>query len=253
MLSAPLQQLNIHTLPRCVDCEELVALQDTVSAGGGRCATRRCKKCHGSRKSVRQWYVNARRLDEWDAMTVEQRRDVIVQNKDKGLGRGIKRKVQVGETAECVDKVQLSSEKPFLTKKQFLSLTLVGFQIGLFFSCLYRCLVVSGSCFQLTQTTRIQLHTDLRFLAELEKRYDWTDEQMESEWTSAKSNPLAVWTTDDYGEPVVSLLRVASANTSREMNHRKGVTTSNTEETADLENTFQSISAQCLRNFRYNL
>ena len=92
-----------------------------MSAGGARCVARRCKKCHGSRKSVRGWFAKSKRLGEWEQMSVEERRVVIVQNKDKGCGRGRQRQVKVIEKAECLDTMQLSAEKPFLTKKQFLT------------------------------------------------------------------------------------------------------------------------------------
>ena len=82
---------------------------------------RRCKKCHGSRKSVRSWFAKSKRLGEWENMSVEERRLVIVQNKDKGCGRGRQRQVTVTEKAECLDSMKLSAEKPFLTKKQLLT------------------------------------------------------------------------------------------------------------------------------------
>ena len=54
---------------------------------------------------------------------MEERRAVIVQNKGKGCGRGKQRQVHVIEKAECLDSMKLSAEKPFLTKKQFLTHT----------------------------------------------------------------------------------------------------------------------------------
>lgn len=74
---------------------------------------------------MRAWYSKSKRLGEWEAMTVEDRRAVIVQNKDKGCGRGRQRQVQIIEKAECLDSMKLSAEKPFLTKKQFLTRKLV--------------------------------------------------------------------------------------------------------------------------------
>ena len=101
-----------------------MTLENSVSAGGARCAARRCRKCHGSRKSVRAWYVNAKRVEEWDNMSVDERRAIIRQNKDKGCGKGIKRQVKVSEKAECSDSLKLGQDKPFLTKKQLLVLLL---------------------------------------------------------------------------------------------------------------------------------
>ena len=87
-----------------------------------------------------------------------------------------------------------------------------------------------------------------RFLAELEKRYDWSQEDYEAEWETAKSNPKAVWSKDDYGVPVVSLLRTTTASTAREISHRKGISTTNTEETTDVEATFKGVSTKPVNN-----
>ena len=57
-------------------------------------------------------------------MSVDERRAVIRQNKDKGCGKGIKRQVKVSEKAECSDSLKLGQDKPFLTKKQLLVLLL---------------------------------------------------------------------------------------------------------------------------------
>lgn len=80
----------------------------------------------------------------------------------------------------------------------------------------------------------------MRFISELEKRYDWTTDQLESEWESAKSNPRSLWGTDDYGESVCSL----SAGTSRELNHRKSVQTKEAQVTDDMASTFKSSLTQ---------
>ena len=85
-------------------------------------------------------------------------------------------------------------------------------------------------------------------MAELERRYDWSDEDYEAEWEAAKSNPKAVWSTDDYGVPVVSLLRTTTASTAREMSHRKGISTTHVEETTDVEATFKSVSTELIKN-----
>ena len=53
-------------------------------------------------------------------MSHAERRDLVVANKNKGAGRGIKRDVQLLETASCEDSLGLDSKKPFLTKKQLL-------------------------------------------------------------------------------------------------------------------------------------
>jgi len=107
---------------RCTDCEELVALDDSVSAGGARCIWRRCKKCHSTRKALRTWFSKAERLKDWEAMSTEERRKLIIQNKDKGAGKGHRRRVVVNEEVTCTDSLKLQSDKPFMTKKQLLSL-----------------------------------------------------------------------------------------------------------------------------------
>ena len=46
----------------------------------------------------------------------------MIQNKNKGSGRGTKRKIYISETAECNDSLKLGQEKPFLTQKQLLDI-----------------------------------------------------------------------------------------------------------------------------------
>lgn len=101
-----------------MDCEEIVNIKEAIKVGGARCATRRCKRCHNARKSLRSWYHAAGRTKEWENMSLEDRRELVKKNKDKGCGKGHRRKVIVSEAAECVDKLQLAQSKPFLTKKQ---------------------------------------------------------------------------------------------------------------------------------------
>lgn len=105
---------------RCIDCEEWVAIDDSISCGGVRCKKRRCKKCHCGRRSLRSWYVKADRVEEWDNMSVEEKRQFVVANKDKGGGKGVKRDVNLLEKSKCEDSLQLASKRPFLTKKQSL-------------------------------------------------------------------------------------------------------------------------------------
>ena len=93
---------------------------DTIACGGIRCKTRRCKKCHASRKARRKWYDSAGRAEVWDQMTGEQKREMVVANKDKGSGRGHRRTVHVFETASCEDSLGIRADRPFMTKKKFL-------------------------------------------------------------------------------------------------------------------------------------
>ena len=139
-----------------MDCEELVPVKSTVPAGGIRCALRRCNKCHATRKKLRKWYGDAKRLEEWQGMSIAQRREVVVANKDKGSGRGRTRDVHVKEKASCVDAMRLSSDRPFMTKKQFPSCSLI--MIIFLFT---RCLTVSQEC-QIWVVTH--LHCILCFL-----------------------------------------------------------------------------------------
>ena len=79
-----------------------------------------------------------------------------------------------------------------------------------------------------------------RFVAHLKSKYDWADADFESEWEAAKSNPLAVWAKDEYSEWTVSLLRVATASTARELTSAKGVRQQEDVETDDMEATLSS-------------
>ena len=149
-----------------------MTLENSVSAGGARCAARRCRKCHGSRKSVRAWYVNAKRVEEWDNMSADETRAITRQNKDKGCGKGIKRQVKVSEKAECSDSAQTGTRQAISDEKTVTCLTTM--------SCLrlldqtilcHNMLFISGQ--RCTYMFCSQLK---RFLAELEKRYDWSQE-----------------------------------------------------------------------------
>ena len=97
-------------------------LKDTVKCGGANCSTVRCKPCHNARRALRKWYQRAERTGEWENMSHEERKDMVKRNKHKGSGKGFKRQVVVNETAECTDSLSLRQEKPFMTKKKFLSL-----------------------------------------------------------------------------------------------------------------------------------
>ena len=66
-----------------------------------------------------------------------------------------------------------------------------------------------------------------RFKSALKERYDWAEADLEAEWTAAQSNPRAVWSKDDYGVPVVSLLRSTTASTGRELQHHKEISKQN--------------------------
>ena len=76
----------------------------------------------------------------------------------------------------------------------------------------------------------------MRFISELAKRYDWSPENLHAEWESAKTNPKAIWSTDEYGENVCSLFKMTSASTARELQHRKGVQISEARVTDDMDN-----------------
>ncbi len=80
----------------------------------------------------------------------------------------------------------------------------------------------------------------LRFLAELRSRYDWSEEELLAEWEAAKTNPKAVWSTDDYGAEVCSLLKKTTSSSARELVHRKGVSIGDHMETNDVAEALTS-------------
>lgn len=92
----------------------------SINCGGARCKARRCRKCHATRRKMRAWYVSAKRLEEWESMSAEERRELVVANKDKGAGKGVKREVTLLEKSKCEDSLELKASKPFMTKKQLL-------------------------------------------------------------------------------------------------------------------------------------
>ena len=72
------------------------------------------------------------------------------------------------------------------------------------------------------------------FIAELRSRYDWSEEELVAEWEAAKTNPKAIWSTDDYGAEVCSLLKKTTSSSARELVHRKGVSVGDHVETNDV-------------------
>lgn len=97
-----------------------MALKNSISCGGVRCHTRRCKACHNARRALRKWFQDSKKTDEWENMGPEDRREMVKQNKNKGSGKGYRRPVLVKEQATCSDKLKLENLRPFLTQKQFL-------------------------------------------------------------------------------------------------------------------------------------
>jgi hypothetical protein len=77
-----------------------------------------------------------------------------------------------------------------------------------------------------------------RFKAELRSRYDWSDQDLEAEWQAAFTNPQAVWSKDDYGQDVVSLLKTTSASSARELQHNKSVSRTSETDSGDVESAF---------------
>lgn len=62
---------------------------------------------------------------------------------------------------------------------------------------------------------------------------------MQHEWECAKTNPQSVWAKDDYGVPVVSLLKATNASNTRTLSHSNTVRrTSAPDDDDDLEATF---------------
>lgn len=51
-------------------------------------------------------------------MSLEERRELVVKNRDKGQGKGVKREYVINESVQCSDKLALQQDKPFLTRKQ---------------------------------------------------------------------------------------------------------------------------------------
>ena len=66
-----------------------------------------------------------------------------------------------------------------------------------------------------------RLHLDIRFFRELSDRYGWDEQACEMEWQSARVNPSAMWSKDQFGYEVVSFLKSLSAGSTRDLEHRK--------------------------------
>lgn len=90
-----------------------------MAVGGARCKQRRCKLCHGSRRSLRDWYAKLDRLKEWDSMSVTDKKAMIIEHKSKGNGRGVRRSFKMREVASVTDSVKLANNAEFLTELQF--------------------------------------------------------------------------------------------------------------------------------------
>lgn len=78
---------------------------------GKRNKKRRCHPCHGSRRSLKSWFVKMGRSNEWGNMNPENKRQLVKEH-------GRKRQINVEESAACQDKLKLGNHANFLTKKQ---------------------------------------------------------------------------------------------------------------------------------------
>ena len=145
-------------------------MKDSITCGA-RSSTRRCKKCHNSRRSLRSWYQSANRIQEWENMSLEDRRKLVAKNKHKGAGKGVRRNVIVSDQASCVDSLKLQQDKPFLTKKQFLTQVI-------FFQAFFGLSVIPQCRFMFTKPPLI-----LIFL-KLEKKR----EKCKKKWKNQKAN-----------------------------------------------------------------
>jgi hypothetical protein len=182
-------------------------------------------------------------------MSLEDRRKLVAKNKHKGAGKGVRRNVIVSDQASCVDSLKLQQDKPFLTKKQFL-IQVIFFQAFFGLSVIPQCRLFRPHWLYIVRcVVHVPWCLDPRFMAELEARYEWSKEELEGEWEAAKSNPNAVWSKDDYGVEVVSLLKKTSSSSARELQHAKSVTRSNETESENMEEIFSGFLFECSTTF----
>ena len=71
------------------------------------------------------------------------------------------------------------------------------------------------------------------------------EEDYEQEWLAAQSNPKAIWSKDQYGEDIVSLLQTTEASAGRRLAHSKGVARSTDTDADDIEAAFTGAT-QCV-------
>lgn len=79
----------------CTKCKEEVPVTETLSAGRG--GYRICKPCYNSNRALCEYYKKRGRKAEWDKMSAEKKRKLIIQNKGTG-GRGKQRELQLTES-----------------------------------------------------------------------------------------------------------------------------------------------------------
>lgn len=112
-------KLDLNLEPRCEWHRGECDLTDTVQNG----KRFKCKACYNAERYLQTSYKKNHRAHEWRDMSIEQRRELIVKNKDRdmGAGRGARRKFSVEEASNIQDSVKTGAKIPYMNRKEKLA------------------------------------------------------------------------------------------------------------------------------------
>ena len=81
----------------------------------------KCRACYNAERWLQSKYKKEKQAHLWQGMSVDERRRLVVSNRDNATGRGVKRTYQVHESAGIKDVVKTGANMPFVNRKEFLT------------------------------------------------------------------------------------------------------------------------------------
>ena len=81
----------------------------------------KCRACYNAERWLQGKYKREKQAHLWQSMSVDERRRLIVSNRENATGRGVKRTFEVQESASIKDTVTTGANMPFVNRKEFLT------------------------------------------------------------------------------------------------------------------------------------
>lgn len=101
---------------RCEWHQEQVDINDCIQNG----KRFKCRSCYSTERFLQTQHKKENRSHEWQGLSTEERRSLILRNRSRGTGHGKKREFDVTETVTVKDKVKTGAKFPFLNRKEYL-------------------------------------------------------------------------------------------------------------------------------------
>ena len=108
-------------LPRCEWHQDEIDLNDAVQNG----KRFKCKNCYSTERFLQNKYKRDNQSHVWQSMSADERREMILKNRERSGGRGNKREFVINERSTVSDAVTTGAKFPFKNRKQILSQNLV--------------------------------------------------------------------------------------------------------------------------------